>query len=459
MFTFGLIVGLSGDSPAKATVGTNSDFEDGSFSGWDIGIQTGSLNGSTITGNGTGVNLIGGNVTFNASAHGAVGSPTLQNGQPNPYYAPAVQPTTWVFGPYGNKAALLQPSGNISFDSAMGSVGLTTTQSASIKTMLTQQAVASGNGSGNPTNAAWITRSVTLSANTVYTMSWNYIGTDYVPFNDGSITSLVYTGSDPAPTITVNNSAGNYALLGFTNPGTGDYSTGTFGSTGWQISTYEVSTTGTYTLGFAVFNLGDTALSPVLLVDSQPGSTTKNGQTFGAVAPNNPNAPVVTTAPPAPITSAPPTTSAEVPLPIINLYTAKLDMGDGVCVIDGVEQTATTSATFLGYRYLPGAGDCSKPGFTLGGWAIPGATVSALPLLVDPSDGEWRYFVADNADLVALWDVITTITTPEVPTTSAVTPIETLPKTGVSAEALGVLAILFVLIGILFLTASMFPSE
>jgi hypothetical protein len=129
-------------------------------------------------------------------------------------------------------------------------------------------------------------------------MSWNYIGTDYVPFNDGSITSLVYTGTGAAPQITVNNGVGNYALLGFTNPGTGDYSTGTYGSTGWQVSTYKVSTTGTYLLGFAVFNLGDTGLSPVLLVDSQPGNTIKNGEPFGAVVPNNPNAPVVTTAPP-----------------------------------------------------------------------------------------------------------------------------------------------------------------
>jgi LPXTG-motif cell wall-anchored protein len=136
-------------------------------------------------------------------------------------------------------------------------------------------------------------------------MSWNYIGTDYVPFNDGSITSLVYTGTGTAPQITVNNGVGNYALLGFTNPGTGDYSTGTYGSTGWQVSTYQVSTTGTYLLGFAVFNLGDTGLSPVLLVDSQPGNTIKNGEPFGAVVPNNPNAPVA----PSTTTEAPTTTT------------------------------------------------------------------------------------------------------------------------------------------------------
>jgi hypothetical protein len=116
-------------------------------------------------------------------------------------------------------------------------------------------------------------------------MAWNYIGTDYVPFNDGSITTLVPVSGTTGST-TVNNYAQNYALLGFTNPGTGDYSAGTFGSTGWQVSTYSVDTTGTYQLGFAVFNLDDTGLSPVLLVDDLQGATNKNGTTFGAVAPN-----------------------------------------------------------------------------------------------------------------------------------------------------------------------------
>lgn len=144
-------------------------------------------------------------------------------------------------------------------------------------------------------------------------MSWNYVGTDYVPFNDGSITSLVPVSIQSNPTIKVNNSVGNYALLGFTNPGTGDYSTNSFGSTGWQISTYEVSVTGTYKLGFAVFNLDDTALSPALMIDDQPGGTQRceqggtNCTSFGGVAPNNPTAPTVP--PTVPATVAPETTS------------------------------------------------------------------------------------------------------------------------------------------------------
>ena len=305
---------LMGTSAALSDTISGTDFESGTTAGWEKGSQTGNLN-NTITGNGTGVSIINGAVTFNAPAHGAVGSPNKPDGSPNPYYQPAVSPTTWTFSPYGTYGAALQPTGSTTFDAATSALGLTSAENQAIKTKLQQDQQASGLGNPNPTNAAWLTQNVTLNAGTTYTMSWNYIGTDYVPFNDGSITSLVYQGTGSTPVITVNNYAQNYALLGFTNPGTGDYSTGTYGSTGWQNSTYQVDVTGAYLLGFAVFNLGDTALSPVLLIDSQPGTTLANGQTFGAVAPNNPNAPTVNPTPtptPTPVTVTGTSTSDQV---------------------------------------------------------------------------------------------------------------------------------------------------
>jgi hypothetical protein len=99
----------------------------------------------------------------------------------------------------------------------------------------------------------------------------------------------------------LNNSQLRYALLGFTNPGTGNYATDSYGSTGWQMARFTVPETGTYVLGFASFNLGDTALSPMLFVDEIQGTTTLNGQTFGAVAPNaGSTAPPAEPAPPPP---------------------------------------------------------------------------------------------------------------------------------------------------------------
>jgi hypothetical protein len=74
--------------------------------------------------------------------------------------------------------------------------------------------------------------------------------------------------------------------LGFTNPGTGNYATDSYGSTGWQLAVFTVPEDGVYTLGFASFNLGDTILSPILLLDEMQGTSTLNGTTFNPIPPN-----------------------------------------------------------------------------------------------------------------------------------------------------------------------------
>lgn len=286
----------------NASTISNTGFEDGTFTGWDRGTQTGTL-GSTITQNGSGVTIFTGSRTFTHGSNSAVGSSS------SPYYAPAVASGSWTFSPSdGTNAVLLQPKNQQTFNQAASALNLSAGSVTEIKNMLTSQAQASGMGGGTPTDAAWITREVVLDAGTTYTMSWNYVGTDYVPFNDGSITSLVPVTVSGTPVVTVNNYAKQYALLGFTNPGTGDYSTNSYGATGWQTSTYQVSVSGTYKLGFVSFNLDDTGLSPALMVDSEVGSTQKcvsgTCTTFGGVAPNNETAPTV-----APTTTSTSTTS------------------------------------------------------------------------------------------------------------------------------------------------------
>jgi hypothetical protein len=192
---------------------------------------------------------------------------------------------SWTVTPYGSYMLSLQPGGDSpTFDSATTSLGLTSTQNTAIKNLLIQQAQASG-GDPTPTNAAWTKRDVTLQAGVTYKIAWQYLSTDYAPFNDGSIITLVHkTDSSKVPTL--NNAVRNYALLGFTNIGTGDYSTDSYGSTGWQIATFTVPADGNYSLGFAVFNLGDQALSPILLLDEQPGTTLLNGQPYASIEPN-----------------------------------------------------------------------------------------------------------------------------------------------------------------------------
>lgn len=234
--------------------GDNLGFESGTTANWTISNGTGTAKTAPWSPNGEGVQT--------------------SNGMTN--YSPGGG-KTWSVVPYGNHMMVLQAGGGSpTFDSAAGSLGLTAEQIQAIKTFLTEQG-----GNSNPTNAAWAKRTVTLEAGKTYVIAWQYLSTDYVPFNDGSMITLV------GPSVpTLNNENKNYALLGFTNPGTGNYSTDSYGATGWQLATIEVSVSGDYTLGFASFNLGDTALSPILFVDDLQGTTTLNGTAFEPVPPN-----------------------------------------------------------------------------------------------------------------------------------------------------------------------------
>jgi hypothetical protein len=227
--------------------GQSSGFESGNLTGWtssggDVGISTG-LN----------------NANFGGS--------------------------TWTVKPYGNYMGQLYPSGSVSFDSTTASLGLSSVDNAAVKSYLTQQANNGGGGDPTPTNSAWVKRTITLAAGTTYKYAWNYLSTDYTPFNDGSMITLVHS-TNGTITPTINNLQKKYGLLGFTNPGTGEYATGSYGSTGWQQVVFTVPVTGDYVLGFATFNLGDTILSPMLFIDELQGTTEKDGQTFGPISPN-----------------------------------------------------------------------------------------------------------------------------------------------------------------------------
>lgn len=224
----------------------------------NVGFESGTLNNWTYS---TGVSISTG--TGNVSYGGGL---------------------TWNISPYGSYMAQVYTNGSVTFDSAVGSLGLNSTESTAIKNYMGAQAQASG-GSPNPTNASWIKRTVTLQAGVSYSFAWNYLSTDYMPFNDGSLITLVHS-TNPNITPTLNNLQQRYGLLGFTNTGTGEYSTGSYGSTGWQVAKFTVPVDGEYVLGFTAFNLGDTVLSPMLFIDEVQGLTTLNGQAFTPVDPN-----------------------------------------------------------------------------------------------------------------------------------------------------------------------------
>ena len=201
---------------------------------------------------------------------------------------------TWTISPYtGSYMVGMQPGSSANYSAMTTALGLSGTSI----TALNGQVASTG---GSITSTAWISKDFTFSAGTTFKMAWVYTSTDYVPFNDGSLATLVNKNS--ATTFgTINGVSAQYILLGATNPGTGNYSTGSYGSTGWQQINYNITTAGDYKVGFGIFNQGDTALSPVLFVNDNLGTVNKNGTLFGAVASNDP------TMPSGPSTPTPPT--------------------------------------------------------------------------------------------------------------------------------------------------------
>ena len=265
-------------TPVFAQV-TNYGFESGNYTGWTVS------NGSTAV-----------RTSWSDSGSGAQVTTGMQN------YCPGGG-KCWTVTPYGQYMVSLQAGGGSpGFDSAMTTLGLQGSTITSIRNTIYS------NGNMNPTNATSISRTVFLQAGITYSYAWQYVSTDYVPYNDGSM--LTVTGGNGTPTI--NGQTQNFALLGFTNPGTGNYSTNSYGATGWQVAVFTVPADGNYLLGFASFNLGDTALSPILFIDQMQGATSLNGTTFTPVAPNSGSS-----APPAPPPPAPeptfPTTSISTP--------------------------------------------------------------------------------------------------------------------------------------------------
>jgi len=257
------------------------------------GFETGNLNGWTTSGG-------------DATASQAVTNLCTGGGK------------CWTINPYGSWMGKLYPTSVVQFNAATTSLGLTSVENNAIRQFMNANA---GGGNPTPTDASWMKRTITLTAGTTYSFAWNYVSTDYTPFNDGSMVTLVHsTNASIVPTL--NNSQQRYGLLGFTNPGTGNYATDSYGSTGWQKVVFTVPQTGDYVLGFATFNLGDTALSPILFVDEIQGTTLLNGTSFAPIAPNPGS-----TAPPA-TTPTPPPPAPVVIKPIYNgsanLYTTNI---------------------------------------------------------------------------------------------------------------------------------------
>ena len=137
-------------------------------------------------------------------------------------------PNAWTISPYtGSTMVGLTPiDTSATFNNMTSALGMSSTSASALSAEIAAQ---NPSGGGSITNAAWIYKDFPLAAATKFSMYWVYTSTDYVPFNDGSITTFVNTGGNQGK---INNVLTQYILLGATNPGTGNYSTGSYGSTG-----------------------------------------------------------------------------------------------------------------------------------------------------------------------------------------------------------------------------------
>jgi PEP-CTERM motif len=117
---------------------------------------------------------------------------------------------------------------------------------------------ANANG-GNLTDGSAIYQDFAGTAGDNLSMYWNYVATDYIPFNDPAYAVVV------AP----DNSASITVLASIQGLGT---TVGTSGNSGWQLFSYDLTQTGTYRIGFATFNDKDFILPSYLHLDNEPGT-------------------------------------------------------------------------------------------------------------------------------------------------------------------------------------------
>ncbi|MGE4515076.1 MAG: MBG domain-containing protein, partial [Chryseobacterium sp.] len=182
----------------------------------------------------------------------------------------------WMVLPNNSKMAELTPSGSPGVFQAMSDTLKLSLDSSNYITDLFPHI----------TNVSYIYKDIELEAGEEFSMGWNYVSTDYEPFNDASFVSLVNTNNSSNVPI-INGYYGEVSILGATVTGTGNYSTGSYGSTGWQIADFKAFSAGTYRLAFAVYNLDDVAMPPYLFIDEWSGTTLKNGVVFEPIAKDN----------------------------------------------------------------------------------------------------------------------------------------------------------------------------
>ncbi len=171
----------------------------------------------------------------------------------------ALGPNPFVLTPAsGETMAEISPQG-----AAAGSVDALLGLSAnSIENLL-------NNSNGKVTNFGVLTKTFSLNPGT-YSFAWAYAAQDYQPYNDGVLFSLSGNGTQSIQSLARNGSSATDK----SGPQPGTLILGSYGSTPWETTSFNIATAGSYQLSFASYNWNDTAVDPLFFVASSAGTFT-----------------------------------------------------------------------------------------------------------------------------------------------------------------------------------------
>lgn len=127
-----------------------------------------------------------------------------------------------------------------------------------------------GLGNGNATEGSAIKQTFSASAGQTVTLNWNFLTNEFTPstlYNDFAFVSVRPLGG----TSTLADTNSSFSTIGG--------STGFNNQTGYNTFSYEIPTTGTYTLGLGVVDVGDRIVNSSLLVDNVNVGTNRSFET------------------------------------------------------------------------------------------------------------------------------------------------------------------------------------
>lgn len=122
----------------------------------------------------------------------------------------------------------------------------------------TLNALNTNSNGGDLTNGSALYQSFSGNSGDTLSFAWNYVATDYIPFNDPAFAILIGEGGADVTVLASIHGLG--------------VAVGTSGNSGWQTYSATLASSGEYTLAFVTTNDKDTILSSVLHIDNTPGT-------------------------------------------------------------------------------------------------------------------------------------------------------------------------------------------